>query len=129
MTQLSPVPGVCEGKLSAILICQFFPPRYPDVCANNAIYVNALGKVGRIYIRVFTRFLFTFLLDSSTQPTPANMRLWVDRLREVRRFNPTRAWEFFTYGELMVFFCRFCACKPKSLALGLVFPISGRDSK
>lgn len=79
---------------------QVFPPKYPDLCANNSTYVHAIGTVGNAHIGIYTRFLIMFITDPLTRPTEGRMKTWIDFTRFMKRLAPTKAFEFFTYTEL-----------------------------
>ncbi|KAJ6080513.1 hypothetical protein N7467_010266 [Penicillium canescens] len=83
---------------------QVFPPKYPDICANNSTYVDAIGTVGNMHIGIYTRFLLMFLTDPLTRPTEAWMKTWIDFTRFMKRLAPTGAFEFFTYAELIYWY-------------------------
>ena len=83
---------------------QVFPPRHPDICANNCTYVNAIGAVGNWHIGIYTRFLLMFLVDPLARPSENRMKTWIDFTRWVKRRAPTGALEFFTYAELVYWF-------------------------
>ncbi|KAJ5662615.1 uncharacterized protein N7477_010231 [Penicillium maclennaniae] len=83
---------------------QVFPPKYPDVCANNSTYVNAIGTVGNMHIGIYTRFLIMFMTDPLTRPTEERMKTWIDFTRFMKRFSPTKAFDFFTYAELIYWY-------------------------
>ncbi|KAJ5707643.1 hypothetical protein N7488_007444 [Penicillium malachiteum] len=83
---------------------QVFPPQYPDICANNSTYVNAIGTVGNMHIGIYTRFLIMFLSDPLTRPTEERMKTWIDFTRFMKRFATTNAFDFFTYAELMYWY-------------------------
>ncbi|KAJ5779877.1 hypothetical protein N7457_007597 [Penicillium paradoxum] len=83
---------------------QVFPPKYPDICANNSTYVDAIGTVGNMHIGIYTRFLLMFLTDPLTRPTEAWMKTWIDFTRFMKRLAPTGAFDFFTYAELIYWY-------------------------
>lgn len=83
---------------------QVFPPNYTSLCANNCTYVDAIGTVGNMHIGIYTRFLLMFLVDPLTRPTEGRMKTWIDFTRFMKRFSPTRAFDFFTYAELMYWY-------------------------
>lgn len=83
---------------------QVFPPKYPDLCANNSTYVNAIGTVGNMHIGIYTRFLLMFLTDPLTRPSEGRMKTWIDFTRFLKQFSPTGAFDFFTYSELIFWF-------------------------
>ncbi|KAI9840192.1 MAG: hypothetical protein M1837_001864 [Sclerophora amabilis] len=86
---------------------QTFPPEYMSICANNCTYVNAIGTVGNYHIGIYTRILLMFLVDPLTRPREPLMKLWIDITRYLKGRAPGGAFEFFTYGELIWWFC-FC---------------------
>lgn len=83
---------------------QVFPPKYVSICANNSTYVDAIGTVGNMHIGIYTRFLLMFLSDPLTQPTEGRMKTWIDWTRLMKRLAPTKAFDFFTYSELIYWF-------------------------
>ncbi|CAG8928177.1 unnamed protein product [Penicillium salamii] len=83
---------------------QVFPPKYPDICANNSTYVDAIGTVGNMHIGIYTRFLLMFLTDPLTRPTEQRMKTWIDFTRFMKRLSPTGAFDFFTYAELIYWY-------------------------
>ncbi|KUL89390.1 hypothetical protein ZTR_04332 [Talaromyces verruculosus] len=84
---------------------QVFPPQDPTICATNSTYLNAIGTVGNYHIGIYTRFLLMFLVDPLTRPREGLMKLWIDFTRVVKRFAPTGAFDFFTYAELIYWYC------------------------
>ncbi|KAJ5156870.1 hypothetical protein N7492_009673 [Penicillium capsulatum] len=107
---------------------QVFPPKYPDICANNSTYVNAIGTVGNMHIGIYTRFLIMFMTDPLTRPTEAWMKTWIDFTRFMKRFAPTKAFDFFTYAELIYWYVFVLVINPFrwKWALFVFFGI-GRD--
>ncbi|CAI7635557.1 unnamed protein product [Penicillium pancosmium] len=83
---------------------QVFPPKHLSICANNSTYVNAIGTVGNIHIGIYTRFLLMFLTDPLTKPTEERMKTWIDFTRWMKQGAPPRAFDFFTYTELIYWF-------------------------
>ena len=83
---------------------QVFPPKYPEICATNSTFVDAIATAGNMHIGIYTRFLIMFLTDPLTRPTEARMKTWIDFTRFMKRFAPTGAFKFMTYGELMYWF-------------------------
>ncbi|KAJ5679962.1 hypothetical protein N7462_008206 [Penicillium macrosclerotiorum] len=83
---------------------QVFPPKYPDICANNSTYIDAIGTVGNMHIGIYTRFLMMFMTDPLTRPTEEWMKMWIDFTRFMKRLAPTRAFHFFTYAELFYWY-------------------------
>lgn len=79
--------------------------RHKSICANNCTYVNAIGTVGNYHIGIYTRFLLMFLVDPLTQPNERLMKLWIDFTRTIKARAPGGAFEFFTYAELLYWFC------------------------
>jgi hypothetical protein len=86
---------------------QTFPPQHMSVCANNCTYLNAIGSVGNYHIGIYTRILLMFLVDPLTRPQERLMKVWIDMTRFLKKRAPTKAFDFFTYGELIwwFFFC------------------------
>lgn len=84
---------------------QVFPPQYPSICANNCTYVNAIGTVGNYHIGIYTRLLLMFLVDPLTTPKTWWMKRWIDMTSTLKSLAPTRAFDFFTYSELLYWFC------------------------
>jgi hypothetical protein len=91
---------------------QTFPPGFPTVCAVNSSYVNAIGTVGHFHIGAYTRILLMFLADPITRPSKKWMKVWVDVFRWLKSFAPSGASDFFTYGELMLWFILFILVRP-----------------
>lgn len=91
---------------------QTFPPQELTVCAINSCYTNAIGSVGNYHIGIYTRFLLMFLSDPLAQPTPWLMHLWIDFTRWMKRTAPTKAFDFFTYSELIYWFCFVIVINP-----------------
>lgn len=86
---------------------QVFPPEHPSICCNNCTYQDAIGTVGNYHIGVYTRLLLMFLVDPLTTPHPWWMERWIDMTSFLKRFAPTKAFDFFTYSELIYWFV-FC---------------------
>ena len=84
---------------------QVFPPAHPDICANNCTYVNAIGTVGNYHIGIYTRLLLMFLVDPLTTPHTWWMKRWIDMTSFLKSLAPTKAFDFFTYSELIYWFC------------------------
>lgn len=84
---------------------QVFPPSHPSICANNCTYVNAIGTVGNYHIGIYTRLLLMFLVDPLTTPKTYWMKKWIDMTSTLKSLAPTRAFDFFTYSELIYWFC------------------------
>lgn len=84
---------------------QVFPPSHPSICANNCTYVNAIGTVGNYHIGIYTRLLLMFLVDPLTTPKTFWMKRWIDMTSTLKALAPTRAFDFFTYSELIYWFC------------------------
>jgi hypothetical protein len=84
---------------------QVFPPEYPEICANNCTYVNGIGAVGNYHIGIYTRFLLMYLVDPLARPRTKWMKRWIDMTRFIKSKAPGGAFEFFTYSELMYWFC------------------------
>ena len=91
---------------------QTFPPRHPEICAINSIYVNALGTVGHIHTGIYTRLLMVFLLEPRTKPSQAQMDRWVSWICWFNRKTPQRAFDYFTYSELMLWFVSCVLLRP-----------------
>ncbi|EMC98203.1 hypothetical protein BAUCODRAFT_155411 [Baudoinia panamericana UAMH 10762] len=91
---------------------QVFPPKHPDICANNCTYVNAIGTVGNFHVGIYTRFLLMFLVDPLARPSEARMKTWIDFTRWIKRRVPTGAFEFFTYSELIYWFVFIIVVNP-----------------
>lgn len=83
---------------------QSFPPQHPSICANNCTYVNGIGSVGNWHIGIMSRFLFMFIADPLTRPTPFWMERWIDMTRLLKKFSPAGAFDFFTYLEMLYWF-------------------------
>lgn len=84
---------------------QVFPPSHPTICANNCTYVNAIGTVGNYHIGIYTRLLLMFLVDPLTTPRTFWMKRWIDMTSTLKSLAPTKAFDFFTYSELIYWFC------------------------
>lgn len=106
---LSFLPGDCFVKPyePPNWYLQTFPPAHPSVSAINCTYLSAIGTVGNWHIGIYTRILLMFLVDPLTRPSPFWMELWVDMTHLLKRWSPTKAFEFFTYLELIWWFA-FC---------------------
>lgn len=91
---------------------QTFPPAELSICAINSCYTNAIGSVGNYHIGIYTRFLLMFLSDPLARPTTRLMHLWIDFTRWVKRTAPTKAFDFFTYSELIYWFCFVIVINP-----------------
>ena len=91
---------------------QCFPPAHVDICAANCTYANAIGTVGSWHIGIYTRLLLVFLVDPLARPRPRGMRLWIDMTRWIKNRSPTRAFDFFTYSELVYWFVFCVAVNP-----------------
>ncbi|KAJ5909290.1 hypothetical protein N7504_003933 [Penicillium tannophilum] len=93
---------------------QVFPPypEYLSIVGTNSTYVNAIGTVGNMHIGVYTRFFLMFLLDPLTRPTEQQMKTWIDFTRFMKRFAPTKAFDFFTYAELIYWYVFVLAVNP-----------------
>lgn len=83
---------------------QVFPPTEPTICANNCTYEAAIGTVGNYHIGIYTRLLLMFLVDPLTTPRPYWMRRWIDMTSFLKKLAPTKAFDFFTYSELIYWF-------------------------
>jgi hypothetical protein len=84
---------------------QVFPPDYPEICCTNCTYVNAIGTVGHFHIGIYTRFLLMYLVDPLARPRTRWMKRWIDMTRFIKSKAPGGAFEFFTYSELIYWFC------------------------
>lgn len=91
---------------------QVFPPSHPSICANNCTYVNAIGTVGNYHIGIYTRLLLMFLVDPLTTPKTYWMKKWIDMTSTLKSLAPTRAFDFFTYSELIYWFCFIVLINP-----------------
>lgn len=91
---------------------QTFPPNEPAICATNACYTNAIGSVGNYHIGIYTRFLLMSLSDPLARPNTRLMHTWIDFTRWVKRTAPTKAFDFFTYSELIYWFCFVIVINP-----------------
>ncbi|KZF25180.1 putative dimethylaniline monooxygenase [Xylona heveae TC161] len=91
---------------------QTFPPEHMSICANNCTYVNAIGTVGNYHIGIYTRFLLMFLTDPLTRPQERLMKLWIDMTRWLKSKAPGGAFDFFTYSELIWWFCFVIVINP-----------------
>jgi len=70
---------------------------------NNSLIF--LGTVGNYHIGIYTRLLLMFLVDPLTTPRGFLMRRWIDMTSMLKSLAPTRAFDFFTYSELIYWFC------------------------
>ncbi|KAL1985453.1 hypothetical protein VTN96DRAFT_7896 [Rasamsonia emersonii] len=84
---------------------QVFPPQEPSICATNSTYVNAIGTVGSFHIGIYTRLLLMFLVDPLTRPNEHLMKMWIEFTMFMKTFAPTGAFDFFTYTELLYWYC------------------------
>ncbi len=91
---------------------QVFPPQHPSICCNNCTYVNAIGTVGNYHIGIYTRLLLMFLVDPLTTPKTVWMERWIDMTSKLKSLAPTRAFDFFTYSELIYWFVFVVAINP-----------------
>ena len=93
---------------------QTFPPSPSGytICANNCTYINAIGTVGNYHIGIYTRFLLMFLVDPLAQPNIRLMKLWIEITRWIKARAPGGAFEFFTYAELLYWFCFVIVINP-----------------
>lgn len=91
---------------------QVFPPDYPTICCNNSTYVNAIGTVGNYHIGIYTRLLLMFLVDPLTTPKPYWTKVWIRMTTFLKRLAPTAAFDFFTYAELIYWFCFIVVINP-----------------
>ena len=91
---------------------QVFPPDDPSICANNCTYSNAIGTVGSYHIGIYTRLLLVFLVDPLARPNPSWAKRWIDFTSFVKRKSPKGAFDFFTYSELIYWFCFCVAINP-----------------
>ena len=103
---------------------QTFPTEHAEICAINSTYVNALGTVGNVHIGMYTRLLLTFLLAPSTKPTTAQMRRWVSLVGTIKQKAPQRAFDYFTYSELILWFVSVVLFRPRRWTWAL-FIITG----
>lgn len=83
---------------------QVFPPDVPSICCNNCTYVNAIGTVGNWHIGIYTRLLLMFLVDPLSRPATRWMKRWIDLTSALKSLAPTKAFDFFTYSELIYWF-------------------------
>ena len=91
---------------------QCFPPPHVAICAANCTYANAIGTVGSWHIGIYTRLLLVFLVDPLARPRPRGMRWWIDMTRWIKSRAPTKAFDFFTYSELVYWFVFCVAINP-----------------
>lgn len=92
---------------------QTFPPAYPEICAINSTFIDAVGTVGHAHIGWYTRSLLMFLIDSRTKPSPEEMKRWIDNTRWLKRKAPTKAFEFVTYSEMTLWILECIARSPR----------------
>ncbi|RPB12800.1 FAD/NAD(P)-binding domain-containing protein [Morchella conica CCBAS932] len=111
---LSFLPEDCfeEGYEPPNWYLQTFPPGAVDICACNCTYVNAIGTVGHLHVGVYTRLLLMFLNDPLTAPPAEAMRSWVKWTKWLKAKSPTGAFDFFTYGELCLWFLECVVVNP-----------------
>ncbi|KAI0574792.1 pyridine nucleotide-disulfide oxidoreductase class-2 [Pyrenophora tritici-repentis] len=91
---------------------QVFPLDYPDICANNCTYVNAIGTIRNYHIGIYTRFLLMYLVDPLARPQIRWMKRWIDFTRFIKSKAPGGAFDFFTYSELIYWFLFTIAINP-----------------
>ena len=91
---------------------QVFPPGEPSICAVNTTYTNAIGTVGNWHIGIYTRLLLVFLLDPLARPRESGMKAWISMTRVLKSRAPTKAFDFFTYSELLYWFVFVVAINP-----------------
>ena len=60
--------------------------------------------VGSYHIGIYTRMLLMFLVDPLTTPRTWWMKRWVDFTTTIKSLGPTKAFDFFTYSELIYWF-------------------------
>lgn len=83
---------------------QVFPPDVPGILCNNCTYVNAIGTVGNWHIGIYTRLLLMFLVDPLARPNSKWMKVWINMTSTLKSLAPTKAFDFFTYSELIYWF-------------------------
>ena len=83
-----------------------------SICANNCTYVNAIGAVGNYHIGIYTRILLMFLVDPLARPHEYWMKRWIDMTTFLKSRAPTKAFDFFTYSELIYWFVFCVAINP-----------------
>ncbi|EXJ89487.1 hypothetical protein A1O3_02554 [Capronia epimyces CBS 606.96] len=100
------LPDECfkDGYVPPRWFIQCFPPAAPSICAINSTYVSAIGTVGNYHIGIYTRMLLMFLVDPLTTPRTWWMERWVDFTSAIKSLGPTKAFDFFTYSELLYWF-------------------------
>ncbi|KAL2417962.1 hypothetical protein ABEF95_002298 [Exophiala dermatitidis] len=100
------LPDECfdDGYVPPRWFIQCFPPATPSICAINSTYVSAIGTVGNYHIGIYTRMLLMFLVDPLTTPRTWWMKRWIDFTSAVKALAPTKAFDFFTYSELLYWF-------------------------
>ncbi|KAK5409415.1 hypothetical protein LTR06_006988 [Exophiala xenobiotica] len=91
---------------------QTFPTEHAEICAINSMYINALGTVANVHIGMYARLLMAFLLAPETKPTTAQMRRWVSMVGKLKHQAPQKAFDYFTYSELMLWFVSVVVLKP-----------------
>lgn len=62
------------------------------------------STVGNYHIGIYTRMLLMFLVDPLTTPHTWWMKRWVDFTSTIKALAPTKAFDFFTYSELLYWF-------------------------
>ncbi|KAJ4564104.1 hypothetical protein HRR88_005606 [Exophiala dermatitidis] len=100
------LPDECfdDGYVPPRWFIQCFPPATPSICAINSTYVSAIGTVGNYHIGIYTRMLLMFLVDPLTTPRTWWMKRWIDFTSAIKALAPTKAFDFFTYSELLYWF-------------------------
>lgn len=101
-----------EPYSSPFWYLQTIPPNHPSIAAINCTYLSAIGTVGNWHVGIYTRILLMFLVDPLSRPSPFWMQRWIDMTSFLKRNSPTGAFDFFTYLELVWWFCFCVAINP-----------------
>lgn len=89
-----------------------FPPSDPTVAGINSTYVNAIGAVGNYHIGIYTRLLLIYLIDPLTRPREQWTKRWISMTKTLKAWAPVGAFDFFTYSELIWWYCFTVAINP-----------------
>jgi hypothetical protein len=79
-----------------LFVADFFSPR----------------TVGNYHIGIYTRLLLMFLVDPLTTPRTWWMKRWIDFTSTIKSLAPTKAFDFFTYSELLYWFVFITVINP-----------------
>jgi hypothetical protein len=70
------------------------------------------NRVGNYHIGIYTRLLLMFLVDPLATPKSYWMKRWIDMTSTLKSLAPTKAFDFFTYSELIFWFLFVIAINP-----------------